>query len=47
LTEPTIAAIWSRAMVRNCGGASRVDGLRYVKVGSIEIIFTSYAGERK
>ena len=45
--ELSIAAIWSRAMVRSCVGASRVDRLGYVEVGSIEIIFTSYADERE
>ena len=34
-------------MVRNCRGASRVDRLSYLQVGSVEIIFTSYANERK
>jgi hypothetical protein len=43
----TIAVMRSRAMVRNCVGASSVDGLRYVEVGSVEIILTSYANERE
>ena len=34
-------------MVRNCVGASRVDRFSNVEVGSVEIIFTGYAGERK
>ena len=47
MAELSIAAIRSRAMVRNSVGASRVDRLSYVKVGSVEIIFTSYADERE
>ena len=40
MAELSIAAIRSRAMVRNSVGASRVDRLSYVKVGSVKIIFT-------
>jgi hypothetical protein len=42
-----IAAIWSGAMVRNCLGASSVARLGDVQVGSVKIIFTSYADERE
>ena len=45
LAELTIAAVRSRAMVRDCLGVCRVDG--YVEVGSVEIIFTCYADERE
>jgi hypothetical protein len=47
LAELSIAAICWRAMVRNCAGASRVDRLGDMEVGSIEIIFTRYADERE
>jgi len=47
LAELSIAAIWSRAIVRSCMGAWRVDRLGYVEVGSVEIILASYADERE
>ncbi len=47
MAELSIAAIWSRAMVRNYVGAARVDRFGDVEVRSIEIIFTGYADERK
>jgi hypothetical protein len=34
-------------MVRNCVGAFRINRLGDVEVGSVEIIFTSYADERE
>jgi hypothetical protein len=36
LAELSIAAIWSRAMVRDCVGASSVDRLGYVAVWRIQ-----------
>jgi hypothetical protein len=47
LAELSIAAIRSRAMVRSSASAFRIDRLGDVEVGSVEIILTSYAAERK
>jgi hypothetical protein len=47
LAKRTVAVIWSRAVVRNCVGASNLDRISDVEVGSVEIIFTSYADERE
>jgi hypothetical protein len=47
LAELSIAAIWLRALVRSCVGASSVDSRGSVEVWSVQIILTRYANERE